>query len=350
MITRSKTLEKNFNSWQLVPKTIEEKNTFTYRSAISHLRKNYLNPKSGVSFGGIYRIYNYYNKVIPIKEIKQFLENDNSYTLHTKSFKKRYNPSFIRYKGQQMQADLIDVTNLSHKNDGIKFLFTIICSFTKKAWIYPIKNKKSDVVLKAFKSFMKDVTKVPRSILMDAGGEFALVRKWCDENRIKTYLPYSSFHGSFIERFNQSIKNRIYRWMDANKTEKYLNSLEILLEGYNNANHSSIGFSPNTAWNNKSVHPVIREKLQNYYDKFTKIKPKLKIGDTVRIKLLPKSSFHKGYEIQNNQELFEIHGIATNLPIPLYEIKSLENPEEGVIKGKFYGHELTLVSKKLKDS
>ena len=138
--------------------------------------------------------------------------------------------------------------------------------------------------------------------------------------------------------------------MDANKTEKYLNSLEMLLEGYNNANHYSIGFSPKTAWNNKSVHPIIREKLQNYYDKFTKIKPKLKIGDAVRIKLLPKSSFHKGYEIQNNQELFEIHGIATNLPIPLYEIKSLENPEEGVIKGKFYGHELTLVSKKLKDS
>ena len=69
--------------------------------------------------------------------------------------------------------------------------------------------------------------------------------------------------------------------MDANKTEKYLNSLEILLEGYNNANHSSINFSPNTAWNNKYVHPIIREKLQNYYDKSTKIKPKLKIGDTV---------------------------------------------------------------------
>ena len=177
MITRSKTLEKNFNSWQLVPKTIEEKNTFTYRSAISHLRKNYLNPKSGVSFGGIYRIYNYYNKVIPIKEIKQFLENDNSYTLHTKSFKKRYNPSFIRYKAQQMQADLIDVGNLSQKNDGINCLLTVICSFTKKAWISPIKSKKSDVVLKAFKILLQSMTKAPRSMLMDAGTEFVLVRR-----------------------------------------------------------------------------------------------------------------------------------------------------------------------------
>lgn len=52
-----------------------------------------------------------------------------------------------------MQADLIDVTNLSQKNKDIKFLLTIICSFTEKAWIFPIRNKKSDVVLKAFKEF-----------------------------------------------------------------------------------------------------------------------------------------------------------------------------------------------------
>ena len=93
------------------------------------------------------------------------------------------------------------------------------------------KNKKSDVVLKAFKAFLKNIDKVPRSILMDAGTEFVLVRKWCAENNIKTYLPYSSFHGSFIERFNQSIKNRVYRWMDSNKTENYIDSLGSILEG-----------------------------------------------------------------------------------------------------------------------
>ena len=82
-----------------------------------------------------------------------------------------------------MQANSIDVTNLS-KNKDIKFLLTIICSFTKKAWIFPIKNKRSEVVLKAFKAFMKNIEKVPRSILMDAGTEFVLVRKWCAENKL----------------------------------------------------------------------------------------------------------------------------------------------------------------------
>ena len=344
MKTRSKSLNNNFDNWQLISHVKNDSNVYKYRSAINHLRKNYLNPKSGVSFSGVSRIYNFYDKVIPIKEIKEFLSNDNSYTLHSKSFKKRYNPSFIKYKGQQMQADLIDIGNISKENNGIKYLLTIICSFTKKAWIQPIKSKKSDVVLHAFKILLKKAIKIPRSVLMDAGGEFILVRKWCIKNNIKAYLPYSSFHGSFIERFNQSIKNRLYKWMDTNKTERYINSLEAILEGYNNAVHSSIGVSPNTAWNDRSTHPKIREKLQTYYDKFTKTKPRFRVGNIVRIKLLPKSSFHKGYDVQNNQELFQIHKIISNLPIPMYQIKSMENPEEGIIKGNFYGHELTLVS------
>ena len=37
--------------------------------------------------------------------------------------------------------------------------------------------------------------------------------------------------------------------------------------------------------------------------------------------------------------------ILSNLPAPMYQIKSIDNPEEDVIKGQFYGHELTLTSK-----
>ena len=348
MNTRSKSYNNNFQNWQVVLKDEKDQrntNIFNYQSAFNHLKKNYLNPISGVSFAGVNRIYNFYNRIIPIKKIKEFLSKDNSYTLHSKSFKRQYNPSFIRYKGQQIQADLIDIANLSQLNNGTKFLLTLICSFTKKAWISPIKNKKSGVVLKAFKIPLRSMDKVPRSLLTDVGGEFVLVRKWCIKNNIKVYLPYSSFHGSYIERFNQSIKNRIYRWMDTNKTEKYINHLESLLQGYNNAVHSSIGTTPNIAWNDRSKHPQIRERLQKYYNKFTKKMPRFKVGDVVRIKLLPKSSFSKGYDVQNNQELFEIVNVLTNLPVPMYQIRSFKNPEEGVIKGSFYGHELTVVSK-----
>ena len=69
------------------------------------------------------------------------------------------------------------------------------------------------------------------------------------------------------------------------------------------------------------------------------------MGDIVRIKQLPKSSFSKGCDVQNNQELFVINSNSINLPIPMYQIKSIHNPEEDEIKNQFYGHELTLYSK-----
>ena len=43
--------------------------------------------------------------------------------------------------------------------------------------------------------------------------------------------------------------------MDANKTENYIPHLDSLLHGYNNSTHSTIGISPNVAWNDKSTHP-----------------------------------------------------------------------------------------------
>ena len=56
----------------------------------------------------------------------------------------------------------------------------------------------------------------------------------------------------------------MHRWKDTNKTESYINSLEALLEAYNNANHSSIGPSPDAALNNKSTHQQIRQQLQKH--------------------------------------------------------------------------------------
>ena len=124
MNTRSKSYNNNSQNWQVVLKDEKDQrntNIFNYQSAFNHLKKNYLNPISGVSFAGVNRIYNFYNRIIPIKKIKEFLSKDNSYTLHSKSFKRQYNPSFIRYKGQQIQADLIDIANFSKLNNGTNF-------------------------------------------------------------------------------------------------------------------------------------------------------------------------------------------------------------------------------------
>ena len=266
--------------------------------------------------------------------------------LFTQNHLEKNNPSFIKYKFQQLQIDLIDLSSLSNHNNGNNFLLTAICSFTKKAWIQPLKSKSGKDVLIGFKEILKRAQKIPSSILSDSGKEFRnkIFLSFCKENNIKTYEAFSSFHGAIVERFNQSIKNRLFKWMDFNKTENYLPYLSQILEGYNNTEHSSTDVSPNLAWRDKSLHPIIRDKNQKYYNSIKRIKPRFKIGDIVRIKSLTNSAFTKGYDVQNNSELFTVETVTSHLPIPLYEIKSLNNPLEGKSKGKFYGYEMTKVT------
>ena len=83
----------------------------------------------------------------------------------------------------------------------------------------------------------------------------------------------------------------MYRSIDSNKTEKYIDSLESLLELYNNSNPSSISLPPNFASNYKSTRPKNMKKLHKYNNTFIKIKSRFEIGDIVRIKLLPKIPF-----------------------------------------------------------
>ena len=75
MNTRSKSYNNNFQNWQVVLKDEKDQrntNIFNYQSAVNHLKTNYLNPRPGVSFAGVNRIYNFYNRIIPIKKLKNF--------------------------------------------------------------------------------------------------------------------------------------------------------------------------------------------------------------------------------------------------------------------------------------
>lgn len=48
--------------------------------------------------------------------------------------------------------------------------------------------------------------------------------------------------------------------------------------------------------------------------------------------------------MRNNQEKFEIEKVSVKLPIPTYQVRSMDDPNEGNIKGKFYEHEIVKVN------
>ena len=47
-----------------------------------------------------------------------------------------------------------------------------------------------------------------------------------------------------IERFNRTIKEKMFKYFSANNTRKYIDVLELLVDQYNNTIHSSIKMTP----------------------------------------------------------------------------------------------------------
>ena len=115
------------------------------------LKKLYETSRSNVSFSSSKNLYREAKKIYPLinlKDVKHFLEKQDSYTLFKLS-KKRFPSQKIIAAGPKIiiSLDLIDMTNLSKDNDNFKFLMYFIDVFSRKITIIPIKNKMKLTVL-----------------------------------------------------------------------------------------------------------------------------------------------------------------------------------------------------------
>ena len=50
-----------------------------------------------------------------------------------------------------------------------------------------------------------------------------------------------------IERFNRTIKKKMFKYFSANNTRKFVDVLDLFVDQYNNTIHSSIKMTPNEA-------------------------------------------------------------------------------------------------------
>ena len=94
-----------------------------------------------------------------------------------------------------------------------------------------------------------------------------------------------------MERFNRTLKERLYRYITVKNTLTFLPVLQDLVLGYNRSYHSSIKMAPSkvTASNQEEVWNNLYSKRLN--DK--RLKPKFKVNDRVRLNKF--RTFKKGY-------------------------------------------------------
>ena len=65
-----------------------------------------------------------------------------------------------------------------------------------------------------------------------------------NENNIKLYSTNSELKASVVERFNRTLKEKMWRYFTYSNNFKYLDVLEQLVESYNNTYHRTIKTKP----------------------------------------------------------------------------------------------------------
>lgn len=307
-----------------------------------HLKENYKKAGHPIAFSGINNIYQYYNGKLPISKIRQILSGIESYTLHKEFHKDERNPSHTNFKRYQFQMDLVDIRHLAENNDGINYLFNVIDTFTRYAFVRPLKNKTAPVVLKAFKSILNEAVTKPYMLVMDKGTEFKNKQfdTFCKNNNIILQNPETQTHAAYIERFNRTLQLLIYKYMTENETYRFIDVLQDLVKTYNNRLHRIIQTTPKIAENDENAQLNIRLINAKIYEKIKKRVPNLKINSFVRISK-QKTKFSRGYEEQTQKEIFRIYKISKNKKIPLYFLETYDKSEK--LQGGFYAFELTPV-------
>lgn len=314
---------------------------------IPRIQRQYINPKHSTAFSSPGAIHDFYkrnfHRNIPVSRITDALTEIDSYTLHKSYQKPRHrNPFFVYALRDQIQMDLIDVSQLAQYNDNVKFLLAVIDVFSKKAWIEPMEDKSANTSLRVIKQVVDNIMPPPKAVLFDHGMEFlnAKVGKYLEEKQIKIITPNSETKAAVCERFNRSIQDLIYKYMTENETFRYVDVLESLLGAYNNRGHRTLKYlTPNKAEKAENHNQVLNALNEHYTKSVLREEPvKYKIGQTVRVKTLP-GRFDRGYQERFTREHFKIIKINTRQPIPMYVLQSLNNNE--IIQGGFYFSELS---------
>jgi hypothetical protein len=111
----------------------------------AYLRDLYYNPKSSVAFSGIDKIWQKIKEKIPVKlkEAKDFLQEQPTYTLHKRVIKKfTFRKTMVSYSDQQWQADLVDMQKYKNYND-YNYILTVIDLLSRYAWVKKKRRSRS---------------------------------------------------------------------------------------------------------------------------------------------------------------------------------------------------------------
>ena len=299
----------------------------------------YEDPSVAGSLGGVVRFAK--AQKLPVAKVREKLEANLGYTLH-KPTRRNFPtlPVMVFGIDDQWVADLIEVGNIAKANRGYRYLLTVVDVFSKYAWVEPVKSKTGKAVTAAFEKILRQ-GRTPRRLQTDDGKEFynKTFQALMKQRDIVHFSTSGDTKASVVERFNRTLKERLYRYFTVKNTLKYLPVLKDLVMGYNRSYHRSIKMAPDqvTVQNEEQV-------WKNLYAKRLKVKrtrPTLKVGDRVRLNKKYRI-FKKGYLPGWTEEVFVVARAVSGV-VPYYKIQEWDGTP---VVGTFYAQDLQKVTVK----
>ena len=256
-----------------------------------------------------------------------------------------YKPIKIKYKRNQIvsktidhiwQADLAEIHLKG--NDKFKYLLFVIDNLSKFGWIRKLKRKTHQNIIDSFENIIQTSKRKPEILCTDSGKEFKnkYFKEYLKSKNIKHYIAYQYDKATIAERWIQTIKSRIFKYLYHNKTNRFIDIIDKIVHSYNSSVHSRTKFRPIdvTKENEKQV-------FRNLYKNRTQLKnPLLDVGDRVRVPLV-KLKFGDVKE-DYSKNIYVIDKILHTSPYPKYIVKDIDGD---LLKGSFYEEELIKIPK-----
>lgn len=306
------------------------------------LRTVYYDLKHPDSYASATALYRSVKSIVPsitLKYVKNWLASQNVYTLHA-PIRRHFNRRKTVVPGlyHQMQMDLVDLSSISNKNAGYRYLLTAVDVFSRKAFVVPLKNKRDISVKNAIAHIFTNYPPI-KYLQTDLGTEFynRNVKDYLTKQNITLFSTSSDTKSSIVERFNRTLKQKMFKYFTANNTISYVPVLQDLVTSYNNRKHRSIGMAPNqvTLLNQSEVW---RRQYHSYMVGYRKGRFIFKNGDHVRISKIARQ-FRKGYLPAYTNEVFLITDRMATKPVT-YKLSDVNGEK---LIGSFYEPELQLV-------
>ena len=190
---------------------------------IKDILRWYVTPSHPISFSAPGAVYRFLKGVVPLAVIEKALQSIDAYTLHREVKRPRvFNPCYAHQPRTHFHSDLIDIRLLKTANRSVAFLLLVICVFSCKLFVMPLKTRTGREVRDALAAWLLRVEdeesafgltpasgKLKRFFLVDSGTEYhnQEVRQLLEAYNVRLDTASPHRHKAFsAERANHTLQ------------------------------------------------------------------------------------------------------------------------------------------------